>query len=93
MLAGFTAPADLRLRVDAVIVPVSQAAGLARQIAELWPAEDGGDALGLAMVEGFAASDNDKHLWERPGSEFLPWRARTGNDEWLDAAWCSFWWD
>jgi hypothetical protein len=35
--------------------------------------------------------DAERHEWDAPGSEFLPWRADTR--DWLGAALCSFWWD
>jgi hypothetical protein len=35
--------------------------------------------------------DAERHEWDAPGSEFLPWRA--GTRDWLGAALCSFWWD
>lgn len=94
MLAGFVAPrgpASPRMRVDAIIVPCSQAEDLATDIARLWPVEGYGNALSLAVVEGFARMDADRHLWGVPGSEFLPWRASTR--DWLGATLCSFWWD
>jgi hypothetical protein len=54
-LAGFVAPAgpaSPRMRVDAIIVPCPQAEDLADQIARVWPVDDGGTALDLAVVEG-----------------------------------------
>jgi hypothetical protein len=57
VLAGFVAPrgpASPRMRVDAIIVPCSQAEDLATEIARLWPVEDNGTALDLAVVEGLA---------------------------------------
>jgi hypothetical protein len=93
MLAGFAAPAgpaSPRMRVDAVIVPCSQAGELASEIARLWPLDDGGTALDLAVVEGFASMDAERPCWEMSGPEFRSWRAAA--DDWLDAAFCSFWW-
>lgn len=94
VLAGFVAPkgpASPRMRVDAIIVPRDQAEELADEIARLWPVEDYGTALGLAIVEGFASADSERHEWDMPGSEFFSWRADT--DDWLGAVFCSFWWD
>jgi hypothetical protein len=94
VLAGFVAPegpGSPRMRVDAIIVPCSQAEDLAGEIARLWPVEYCGTALDLAVVEGLASADASRHEWDAPGSEFLPWRA--GTEEWLGAAFCSFWWD
>jgi len=93
-LAGFVAPKgpeSPRMRVDAIIVPSSQAEDLAAQIARLWPVEGYGTALDLAVVEGLASRDADHRQWEESGPEFLSWRADT--DDWLGAAFCSFWWD
>jgi hypothetical protein len=94
-LAGFVAPAgpaSPRMRVDAIIVPVSQADDLANEIARLWPVDHGAcTALDLAVVEGLAAARATRHLWDAPGSEFGPWRADVR--DWLGAAFCSFWWD
>jgi hypothetical protein len=42
-------------------------------------------------VEGFAGMDAERHEWDAPGSEFLPWRA--GTRDWLGTALRSFWWD
>jgi hypothetical protein len=94
VLAGFVAPrgpASPRMRVDAIIVPCSQAEDLATEIARLWPVEDYGSALDLALVEGLAHVDAGRHLWEAPGSDFLSWHASTR--DWLGAMFCSFWWD
>lgn len=95
VLAGFLAPADLagpRMRVDAIIVPISQADDLADEIARLWPVDHGAcTALDLAIVEGLAAANATRHLWDAPGSEFASWRADVR--DWLGAAFCSFWWD
>lgn len=94
VLAGFVAPkgpASPRMRVDAIIVPCAQAEELAGEIGRLWPVEDGGTALDLALVEGFASMDAERHLWEAPGSEFRPGSANPR--DWLGAAFCSFWWD
>ena len=94
VLAGFAAPkgpASPRMRVDAIIVPSSQAEELATEIARLWPVEGYGNALDLAVVEGLARMDADRHVWASPGSEFLSWRAST--HDWLGAMFCSFWWD
>jgi hypothetical protein len=55
LLAGFAAPAgpdSPRIRVDAIIVPCKEAEDLAREIAKLWPVEDYGTALDLAVVAG-----------------------------------------
>jgi hypothetical protein len=93
-LAGFVAPKgpeSPRMRVDAIIVPSSQAEDLAAQIARQWPVEGYGTALDLAVVEGLASRDADHWQWEEFGPEFLSWRADT--DDWLGAAFCSFWWD
>jgi hypothetical protein len=94
VLAGFVAPqgpASPRMRVDAIIVPCSQAEDLARDIARLWPVEDGGTALDLAVVEGLSSVTATRHDWDAPGFEFLDWR--TGADDWLGSEFCSFWWD
>ncbi len=95
VLTGFVAPAEPagpRMRVDAVIVTVSQADDLADEIARLWPVDHGNStALDLAIVEGLATTDATRHLWEAPGSEFRPWRADVR--DWLGAPVCSFWWD
>jgi len=94
VLAGFAAPAgpaSPRMRVDAIIVPCAQAGDLAGQIARLWPLDDGGTALDLAVVEGFASMDADRRLWGMSGSEFAAWCADDG--DWLGAAFCNFWWD
>ncbi|HEY5985872.1 MAG TPA: hypothetical protein VIV12_05725, partial [Streptosporangiaceae bacterium] len=61
------------------------------EIAKLWPLGDGGTALDLAFVEGFASRDADRRLWGMPGSQFAAWHADDG--DWLGAAFCSFWWD
>lgn len=91
-LAGFVAPASPRMRVDAIIVPVSQADDLANEIARLWPVDHGAcTALDLAIVEGLATAGATRHLWDAPGSEFGSWRADVR--DWLGAAFCSFWWD
>lgn len=84
-------PGSPRMRVDALIVPSSQAEDLASRIARLWPVEGYRTALDLAAVEGLASRDADHRQWEEPGPEFLSWRADT--DDWLGAAFCSFWWD
>ena len=94
VLAGFVAtegPDSPRLRVDAIIVPCSQADDLANQIASQWPVDGYGTALDLAVVEGFATANADPPVWAATGYEFRPWRA--GADDWLGAAFCSFWWD
>jgi|HubBroStandDraft_6_1064221.scaffolds.fasta_scaffold829751_1 hypothetical protein len=98
VLAGFVAPkgpGSPRMRVDAIIVPCSQAEDLAAEIARLWPVEDYGTALGtaldLAIVEGLVKVTATRHEWDASGSEFLTWRARA--DGWLGAEYCSFWWD
>ncbi len=94
MLAGFVAPKDHfgpRMRVDAIIVPCPQAEDLAREIGRLWPVEDYGTALDLALIEGLARADANRHLWEASGPEFISWRAST--DDWLGATLCSIWWD
>ena len=94
VLAGFVAPkgpASPRMRVDAIIVPYVQAEELAGEIARQSPVESYGTALDFAVVEGLATMDADRHAWGMSGSEFLSWRA--GSDDWLDAAFCSFWWD
>ena len=52
-LAGFVAPKgpeSPRMRVDAIIVPSSQAGDLAAQIARLWPVEGYGTALDLGAA-------------------------------------------
>jgi hypothetical protein len=79
------------MRVDAIIVPCSQAVDLAEEIAKLWPVEDYGTALDLAAVEGLVTADAGRHEWDAPGHEFLDWRARA--QDWLGAEFCSFWWD
>jgi hypothetical protein len=79
------------MRVDAIIVPCSQAEDLAGEIARLWPVEDYGTALDLAEVEGFKRSNASRREWYAPGCEFLSWRA--GTQDWLGAEFCSFWWD
>lgn len=94
VLAGFTAPKgpfSPRMRVDAIIVPCPQAEDLAREITRLWPVEDYGTALDLAVLEGLASMDADRHLWGMSGAELLSWRAST--DDWLGATFCSLWWD
>ena len=94
VLAGFVAPkgpASPRMRVDAIVVPCSQAEELAGEIAKLWPVDGYGTALDLAVVEGLTSPNASRHLWDAPGSEFLPWR--TSTPDWLGAAFCSFWWD
>jgi hypothetical protein len=94
VLAGFVAaagPDSPRMRVDAIIVPCSQADDLADQIASQWPVDGYGTALDLAVVEGLATVNADRPVWAATGYEFRPWRAAT--DEWLGAAFCSFWWD
>jgi hypothetical protein len=94
VLAGFVAPAGPpapRMRVDAIIVPCSQAEDLAGEIARLWPIDGYGTSLDLAVMEGFASMDAGRPLWAATGSEFRPWRAST--DDWLGAAFCRFWWD
>jgi hypothetical protein len=49
------------MRVDAIIVPASQADDLANQIARLWPVDHGAcTALDLAIVEGLAAADSTR---------------------------------
>jgi hypothetical protein len=95
-LAGFVAPAgpdSPRMRVDAIIVACAQATSLATEIAKLWPVDYGGTALDLAVVEGCASADTDRYEWGCPGSEFIAWRASSGDVGWLGAAYCSFWWD
>lgn len=72
-------------------MPCSQAEDLASEIARLWLLDGGGTALDLAVVEGFACMDAERRLWGMPGSEFPPWRRDAG--DWLDATFCSFWWD
>jgi hypothetical protein len=70
----------------------SQAEDLAGEIARLWPLDyGGGTALDLAVIEGFASMDAQHPLWAEPGSEFRAWRG--GTRDWLDAKFCSFWWD
>ena len=94
VLAGFVAPTgpdSPRMRVDAIIVPCSQADDLADQIASHWPVDGYGTALDLAVVEGLATVNADRPVWAATGYEFRPWRA--GADDWLGAAFCSFWWD
>jgi hypothetical protein len=94
VLAGFVepnGPANPRLRVDAIIVPCSQAEDLAEQIASQWPVDGYGTALDLAVVEGFASMNAERPVWAATGYEFHPWRASTR--DWLGAAFCSFWWD
>jgi len=77
MLAGFVAPAgpaSPRLRVDAIIVPCSQAEDLASQIAGQWKVDGYGTALDVAVVEGFASAKAERPLWAATGYEFHPWR-------------------
>jgi hypothetical protein len=84
VLAGFAAPKgpdSPRMRVDAIIVPCSQAEDLAAQIARLWPIEGYGTALDLAEVEGLTRSNASRREWGAPGWEFLSWRA--GAQDWL----------
>ncbi len=53
MLAGFVAPAgpaSPRMRVDAIIVPSSQAEDLADQIARLWPVDGYGTRLHRPLI-------------------------------------------
>ena len=93
-LAGFVVPAgpaSPRMRIDAIIVPCSQAEDLADQIARQWPVDGYGTALDLAVVEGFASRGGERPVWAATGYEFCPWRAST--QDWLGAAFCSFWWD
>lgn len=93
VLAGFVAPAgpaSPRMRVDAIIVPRSQADSLADEIARLWPVDDGHTALDIALVEAFAGMDAERPLWAAPAAEF---RAERADRDWLGAAFCSFWWD
>jgi hypothetical protein len=93
-LAGFVAPRgpfSPRMRVDAIIVPVAQVRDLAAEIAKLWPVEEGGTALDLAVVEGLESAGAELRLWQADGSEFAPGSA--DSDEWLGATFCSFWWD
>jgi hypothetical protein len=90
VLAGFTAPtraAYPRVTVDTIIVPWSQADGLADDIARLWPVKDRWTALDLAIVAALAGPDADRHLWDAPRQ----WR--TESPEALIAPFCSFWWD
>jgi hypothetical protein len=94
VLAGFAAPKgpdSPRMRVDAIIVPCSQAEDLAEEISRLWPVEDYGTALDLAEVTGLTRSNASCCEWNAPGWEFLSWRANT--EGWLGAEFCSFWWD
>lgn len=94
VLAGFVAPAgpaSPRMQVDAITVPCSQAENFASEIARLWPLNDGGTALDLAAIEGFGSVDAERPCWAMSGPEFRAWRADAG--DWLDAAFCSFWWD
>lgn len=94
LLAGFACPAgpaSPRMRVDAIIVPCEQAVALAEEISKLWPIDDDGTALDLAVVEGLGHADDTRRMWGWLGSDFLDWRA--GGGDWLDAAYCSFWWD
>ena len=94
MLAGFVVPAgpaSPRMRIDAIIVPCSQAEDLADQIALQWPVDGYGTALDLAVVEGFASRSAEGPVWAATGYEFCPWRVST--QDWLGAAFCSFWWD
>jgi hypothetical protein len=67
VLAGFAAPGDpdgTRMRVDAIIVACEQGEDLAREIARLWPVEDYGTALDLAVVEGLAVPEAQRHQWK-----------------------------
>jgi hypothetical protein len=77
------------MRVDTAIVPAAEAAGLAGEIASLWPVDEGGTALDLAIMAGLVDQDTDRVLWSIPGSEFRYIPA----GDWLDSAFCSFWWD
>lgn len=92
-LAGFVAPKgpfSPRMRVDALMVPCSHAQALASEIAQLWPVEEGGTALDLAVVEGLAAADATRFLWGAGGYEFP---GLMDTEDWLGATFCSFWWD
>ena len=94
MPVGFVAPAgpaSPRMRVDALIVPCSQAEDCAGEIARLWPLDGYGTSLDLAVMEGSASMTPGRPLWAATGSEFRPWRAST--DDWLGAAFCRLWWD
>jgi hypothetical protein len=93
-LAGFVSPKgpfSPRMRVDAIIVPSSHVEDLASEIARLWPVEEGGTALDLALVEGLASADATRHLWQAGGSDFAP--GQPDSADWLGATFCSFWWD
>jgi hypothetical protein len=75
VLAGFAAPAgpaSPRMSVDAIIVPRTQAGDLASEIARLWPLEDGGSALDLAIVGGFASMDAERPCWRCPARSSVP---------------------
>lgn len=93
LLAGFVAlagPASPWMRVDTIIVRCEQAAGLAEEIANLWPLDDGSTALDRAVVDGLDRPNTTHRRWGWPGSVFLAWRADGGS--WLGATYCSFWW-
>ena len=51
------------MRPDAIVVRCSRAEDLADELARLWPVEGYGTALYLAVVEGVASSDADRHEW------------------------------
>jgi hypothetical protein len=96
VLAGFAAPArdvSPRVRVDAIVVPSSEAMGLARTIATSWPIDGYRlNAPDIAVVEGFSRLDtcDRSRLWGVMGSEFIAWQP---GDLCLGAPYCSFWWD
>jgi hypothetical protein len=72
------------------MVPCSRAEDLAGEIAELWPVEELGTALDLAVVEGLATPDATRFLWGLGGYEFP---GLLDTEDWLGATFCSFWWD
>jgi hypothetical protein len=48
------------MRVDTAIVPAAEAAGLADEIASLWPVDEEGTALDLAIMAGLVNQDTDR---------------------------------
>lgn len=94
-LAGFVAPKGPfgpRMRIDTIIVPVAQGRDLAGEIAGKCSIDGtSSTALDIVVVEGLATPDAARLLWQAGGYEFAPQHACS--EDWLDAAFCSFWWD
>jgi hypothetical protein len=94
-LAGFAGPArpvSPRLRIDSIIVPCSEALGLAREIAKLWPIDGGRSALDVAVVQGFPRLDASDYSWRWTvgGKRLISVLTDIGC---LDASYCGFRWD